>query len=190
VVSTGSKGLVSGLKWAGAQAMKLGFLRKPAREESPLVVSMTGVRLGDRAVFAGSSLPLLMPLAARTGLSGQVLAIGPNAADLKARAERDGHLVEMADVPPSDGSYDVAIVEASGDWATLFTPLLHAVRAGGRIVVVIGARAQSPLAFLKSSGSREAEPAAVVDRLGRAGWHRARSIGGRDGLEFVEAVRT
>jgi hypothetical protein len=152
--------------------MKLGFLRKPAREESPLVVSMTGVRLGDRAVFAGSSLPLLMPLAARTGLSGQVLAIGPNAADLKARA------------------YDVAIVEASGDWATLFTPLLHAVRAGGRIVVVIGARAQSPLAFLKSSGSREAEPAAVVDRLGRAGWHRARSIGGRDGLEFVEAVRT
>jgi hypothetical protein len=185
-----AKGPVSGLKWAGAQAMKLGFLRKPARDESPLVVSMTGVRLGDRVIFAGSSLPLLMPLAARTGLSGQVLAIGANAADLKARAERDGHLVESADVPPSDGSYDVVIVEASGDWASMLAPLLHAVRTGGRIVVVIGVRAQSPLAFLKSSGSRESEPAAVVDRLGRAGWHRARSIGGRDGLEFVEAVRT
>ena len=84
--------------------MKLGFLRKPARNESPLVVSMTGVRLGDRAIFAGSSLPLVMPLAARTGLSGQLLAIGAHAADLKARAERDGHLVESADVPPSDGS--------------------------------------------------------------------------------------
>ena len=53
-----AKGPVSGLKWAGAQAMKLGFLRKPARDESPLIVSMTGVRLGDRAIFAGSSLPL------------------------------------------------------------------------------------------------------------------------------------
>ncbi len=170
--------------------MKLGFLRKAAREESPLIVSMTGIRLGDRAIFAGSSLALLTPLATRTGLSGQVLAIGANAADLKVRAERDGHLVEVADVPPSDGSYDLAIVEASGDWVSTLTALVPAIRAGGRIVVVIGAHAQGPLAFLKSSGSREPEPAAVVDRLGRAGWQRARSIGGRDGLEFVEAVRT
>ena len=170
--------------------MKLGFLRKPTREESPLVVSMTGVRLGDRAIFAGSSLALLTPLAARTGLSGQVLAIGASAADLKARAERDGHLVEVAEVPPSDGSYDLAIVEASGDWASRLTPLLSAVRAGGRIVVVIGAQAQGPLAFLKSSGSRGPELAVIVDGLERAGWQRARSIGGRDGLQFVEAVRS
>jgi len=34
--------------------MKLGFLRKPGREEAPLVVSMTGVRLGDRVVLLSS----------------------------------------------------------------------------------------------------------------------------------------
>lgn len=170
--------------------MKLGFLRKPAHESEPLVVSMTGVRLGDRAIFAGTNAALLMPIAARTGLSGQLLAVSGNAADLKARAEREGHLVESAAAPPTDGSYDLAIVEAAGDWATTLAPLLAAVRPGGRIVVVIGAQPQGPLAFLKSSASSRQGPAAVVESLERAGWHRARSIGGRDGLEFVEAVRT
>jgi hypothetical protein len=169
--------------------MKLGFLRKPAREEAPLVVSMTGVRLGDRVVFAGTNLALLMPLAARTGLTGQVLAVGADAAGLKARAEREGHLVEAATELPADGSYDVAVVETSGDWASLIAPLVAAVRPAGRIVVVIGVPVQGPLAFLKAS-ARGPEPALVVESLERAGWHRARSIGGRDGLAFVEAVRT
>lgn len=170
--------------------MKLGFLRTPAREESPLVVSMTGVRLGDRAIFAGSSAELLVPLAARTGLSGQLLALGPHAADLKTSAEREGHLVEASEVPPADGTYDVAIVEASGDWIPLVGSLLHAVRSGGRIVVVIGARAQGAFAFLKPAGQSGPEVATVVQSLEEAGWQRARGIGGRDGLEFVEAVRT
>jgi hypothetical protein len=170
--------------------MKLGFLRKPAREESPLVVSMSGVRLGDRVIFAGSSAALLMPLAARTGLSGQALAVGAHATELKARAERDGHLVEATAEPPSDSSYDVAVLEADGEWSSILTPLLRAVRGGGRIVIVIGAQARGPLSFLKSSSSNPLDPAAVVQALERAGWHRARDIGGRDGLAFVEAVKT
>ena len=170
--------------------MKLGFLRKPAREEAPLVVSMTGVRLGDRVIFAGTNPAMVMPLAARTGLSGQFLAVGAGAADLKTRAEREGHLVEAATAPPADGSYDVAVVEASGDWTGAIASLLAAVRPAGRIVVVIGAPVHGPLAFLKASASRGPEPALVVESLGRAGWHRARSIGGHDGLEFVEAMRT
>jgi hypothetical protein len=169
--------------------MKLGFLRKPAREESPLVVSMTGVRLGDRAIFAGSNIDLLVPLAARTGLSGQLLAVGPHAAGLKTGAEREGHLVESSDDPPADGTYDVAIVEALGDWIALVASLLHAVRSGGRIVVVIGAKAQGAFAFLKPTGQSGPEVATVVQALEQAGWQRARGIGGRDGLEFVEAVR-
>jgi hypothetical protein len=169
--------------------MKLGFLRKPAREEAPLVVSMTGVRLGDRVVFAGTNPALLMPLAARAGLSGQVLAVGADAAGLKARAEREGYLVEAATEPPADGSYDVAVVE-TGDWSSLIAPLIVAVRPAGRIVVVIGAPVQGPLAFLKASAARGPEPTLIVESLERAGWHRARSIGGRDGLAFVEAMRT
>lgn len=170
--------------------MKLGFLRKPGREEAPLVVSMTGVRLGDRVVFAGTNPALLTPLAARTGLSGQVLAVGADAAGLKARAEREGHLVEAATEPPADASYDVAVVETSGDWASMIAPLVAAVRPAGRIVVVIGAPVQGPLAFLKASAARGPEAALVVESLERAGWRRVRSIGGRDGLAFVEAMRT
>ena len=170
--------------------MKLGFLRKPAREGAPLVVSMTGVRLGDRVIFAGTNPALLMPLAARTGLSGQLLTVGADAAGLKARAEREGHLVEAATEPPADGSYDVAVVETSGDWVSVIAPLVAAVRPAGRIVVVIGTPAQGPLAFLKASAASGPEPALVVESLEQAGWHRARGIGGRDGLAFVEAMRT
>jgi hypothetical protein len=168
--------------------MKLGFLRKPAREEAPLVVSMTGVRLGDRVIYAGTNPALLMPLAARTGLSGQVLAVSTDATTLKAKAEREGHLVEAATEPPTDGSYDIAVVETSGEWAGMIARLVAAVRPAGRIVVMIGAPVQGPLAFLKAA--RGPEPGLVVESLERAGWHRARSIGGRDGLEFVEAMRT
>ena len=119
-----------------------------------------------------------------------MLAVGADAAGLKARAEREGHLVEAATEPPADGSYDVAVVETSGDWASVIAPLVAAVRPAGRIVVVIGTSVQGPLAFLKASAARSPEPALIVESLERAGWHRARSIGGRDGLTFVEAMRT
>ena len=170
--------------------MKLGFLRKPAHDALPLVVSMTGVRLGDRVIFVGANLSLLTPLAARTGLSGQVLCVSPDAARIQERAEREGHLVEAATEPAADGSYDVAVVEASGEWAHALAPLVAGVRPGGRIVVILGAPAPGALAFLKPAPRKGPDQATVVASLEAAGWHRARAIGGRDGLEFVEAVRT
>ena len=57
--------------------MRLPFLRKAATGDEPLVVSMTGARLGDTVVFAGQSASLVLPLAARTGLSGRCLVVGP-----------------------------------------------------------------------------------------------------------------
>jgi tRNA A58 N-methylase Trm61 len=170
--------------------MKLPFLRKPAHDDLPLVVAMTGVRLGDRVIFAGTASSLLIPLAARTGLSGQLLTIGSDTAELTRRAERAGHLVDGAGAPPADGSYDLAVVETSGDWTQMLAPLLAAVRPGGRIVIVIGRQAEGALALLKPAHRTGPAPAEVVALLERSGWHRARSIGSREGLDFVEAVRT
>ena len=56
--------------------MRLPFLRKAASSDEPLVVSMSGARLGDTVVFAGQSASLALPLAARTGLSGRCLVVG------------------------------------------------------------------------------------------------------------------
>ena len=83
--------------------MRLPFLRKSATGDEPLVVSMTGVRLGDSVVFSGRSIALVLPLAARAGLSGRCLIVGsPDAtAALETTATREGLLVETADrFPP------------------------------------------------------------------------------------------
>ena len=168
--------------------MRLPFLRKPAAGEDPLVVSMSGARLGDTVVFAGQSASLVLPLAARTGLSGRCLVVGPPefTAALEAAATREGLLIEVADRFPTDRSFELAVVEARGDWAPAAAGARDAVRGGGRIIVVTGTPRTGLLARL---GSRpdEVSPESIVATLSGQRWQRPRPIGGRDGLLFVEA---
>ncbi len=168
--------------------MNLPFLRKTEAGE-PLVVAMTGIRLGDRAIFSGSDADLLLPLAARVGLSGRLLVVCPAAAALQARAEREGLLVESADAPPGEAGFDLAVVQAEDDWSGDLASLLTAVRPGGRLVVIAGQRASGLLSRFGRRASSAPDAAGIVDGLVRAGWTRARSIGDREGLTFVEAVR-
>jgi hypothetical protein len=168
--------------------MRLPFLRKRATRDEPLVVSMSGARLGDQVVFAGQSASLALPLAARTGLSGRCLVVGSpdHTTVLEAAATRDGLLVEAADRFPADHTFELAVVEAVGEWAATAAAARDAVRSGGRIIVVTGVPARGLLARLQA---RPAEVAvdAIVETLTRQGWLRTRAIGGRDGLQFVEA---
>ena len=73
----------------GVTIMKLPFLRKAERED-PLVVSMTGIRLGDRLLYVGATPELFEPLAARVGLSGQTTVVATEArrSDSRRGAER------------------------------------------------------------------------------------------------------
>jgi hypothetical protein len=167
--------------------MKLPFLRKSEREE-PLVVSMTGVRLGDRLLYVGGIVALLEPLAARVGLSGQMTVVHEDAASLKAAAERDGLLIDAATGVPSEIPYDLAIVEARGDWQDAARRVLGAVRAGGRLIVIAG----EPRTWLgRLRGPSESAPAddEIVRVLEAAGWRSARAVGGRDDLRFVESFK-
>jgi hypothetical protein len=168
--------------------MRLPFLRKGTVSDEPLVVSMTGARLGDTVVFAGQSASLVQPLAARTGLSGRCVVVGPPEATaaLEASATREGLLVEVTDSFPTDRAFELAVVEAIGEWATATGGLRGAVRGGGRIVVVAGTPRKGLLARL-SARPAEVAPEAIVRTLSAQGWQRARSVGERDGLAFVEA---
>ncbi len=168
--------------------MRLPFLRKAAADDQPLVVSMSGARLGDPVLFAGSSAALALPLAARTGLSGRCLVVGPPevTAQLETAATREGLLVEVADRFPTDRSFELAVVEAVGQWSVAAAAAHNAVRRGGRIIVVTGTSRQGTFARFRS-GAPAVSADAIVETLSSQGWQRTRAIGGRDGLLFVEA---
>ena len=114
--------------------MRLPFLKKAATASEPLVVSMTGARLGDPVAFWGSTPALVLPLAARVGLSGRALAVGPSARFIESAAVKEGVLVEVADDFPADGSFDLAVVETTAGWEQAAAAATQAVRPGGRVV--------------------------------------------------------
>ncbi len=168
--------------------MKLPFLRTPQHDEEPLVVAMTGARLGDSVVFAGRSPSLVLPLASRTGLSGRVvvLADGTDAAPLEHAAAKHGVLLEVAAAPPQGAGFDLAVVETVDGWREAAAQLRPSVRPGGRIVVIAGQQASGLSRWFRAAdaGPQDTD---VVAALERAGWQRVRPIGERDGLRFVEA---
>ena len=149
---------------------------------------MSGVRLGDSVAFAGPSAALALPLAARTGLSGRCLIVGPPevTSGLEATATREGLLVEVAEHFPTDRSLDLVVIEGAGEWDAVAASARDAVRGGGRVVVVSGAVPRGLLARLRTS-TPPIPAEAIVTTLAGQGWQRARAIGGRDGLLFVEA---
>jgi hypothetical protein len=167
--------------------MKLPFLRKPEREE-PLVVSMTGVRLGNRLLYVGVTPALFEPLAARVGLSGQTTLVGADAATLKTRAERDGLLVDATATVPRDASYDLAVVEARDAWTGSLRDILAAVRPGGRLVVIAG-EPRGWLGRLRAPEESSGSESEIVRSLEASGWSSARSIGGQGELRFLESVK-
>jgi len=168
--------------------MRLPFLRKAITGDVPLVVSMSGARLGDAVLFAGRSTSLALPLAARTGLSGRCLVVGEaeSTALLEAAATREGVLIETAERFPADRSFELAVVEASAEWAAAAAGAREAVRDGGRIIVVAGSLREGWLARLSARPS-ETSADAIIETLSKQGWRRPRQIGARDGLVFVEA---
>lgn len=182
------RGRLRGRRWCLMDGMRLPFLRKAVAGDQPLVVSMSGVRLGDSVAFAGLSAALALPLAARTGLSGRCVVVGPAevTAALETTAIREGLLVEVAEQFPRDRSLELVVIEAVGSWAAAAAHARDAVRSGGRLVVVTGTIREGLLARLRSTPPAVPDEA-IVETLSSQGWQRARAIGGRDGLSFVEA---
>jgi hypothetical protein len=169
--------------------MRLPFLRKADTGGEPLVVAMTGVRLGESVLFWGRSAAWAVPLAAKTGLSGRCVICGPpeTTGPIESAASREGVLVEVSTAAPDVPGFDLAVVEAVDGWEAAARDFRNATRPGGRVIVVIGAPPRGLLGRLTSSPTSGAPSAeSVASALSRLGWQRVRPIGDRDGVSFVE----
>jgi SAM-dependent methyltransferase len=168
--------------------MKLPFmLRKPERDE-PLVVAMTGARLGSRVVFAGTTPDLFAPLAQRVGLSGQFTVVSDDAEPIRTAAERDGLVLDTATELPLTGDFDLAVVEAVGGWREVLSAVRRALRPGGRLVVIAGRPAAGLFGRFRSTPAPDT--ATLVAAMLGAGWPHARGIGEQESMRFAEAVNS
>lgn len=180
------------------------FLRKSSLERLP--VTMSGVRMGERALQIGIDDPSLAgAIAAKVGLSGHA-AIAVNddrtAATARAAAATAGVLVDVQVTPldslpfPSD-SFDVIVLQA----AAVALPSLadaagvamlreghRVLRSGGRIVILEGGPRRGILAWLRAR-PQPLRPGAAVDGLGAAGFRAARPLAEREGYRFTEGLK-
>jgi SAM-dependent methyltransferase len=181
------------------------FVRRSA--PSPLVVGMTGVKMGDRLVQVGCAHGgRLGAVASKVGLSGQAVAVVPDeasAARARKGAASAGILVDIETAPPTrlplaDASFDVAIVDDTGgllgsapavDRAAAIAEVRRVLRPGGR-VVLIGATRTGLAALLSRTA---APPPFAVSEEGlralEAAFKPVRTLAEREGLVFVEGIK-
>jgi ubiquinone/menaquinone biosynthesis C-methylase UbiE len=167
---------------------------------------MVGVKLGDRLLQVGcGDGGLLAALGAKVGLTGRACGVEPDAEEAvraRAKAEREGVLVEVTVapygmLPYDDGSFDIV---AARDVLAMLRPYervrclqdaYRVLRPGGRIVVIEPAERGG---IGKLLTQRSADPSYV--NAGRAagalraeGFQPVRVIAEREGLSFTEGTR-
>jgi ubiquinone/menaquinone biosynthesis C-methylase UbiE len=148
-----------------------------------LIVSMVGVKLGERLLQVGGGDGLLLAaLGARTGLTGQVSGVereAEAAAQVKDQATKDGVLSEVqpadfANLPFAQDSFDIVVIPYPEE-----NSLPPAVREAFR-VLRLGGR----LSVITRSANR-----AISEQLQQQGFKAARLIAERDGYAFYEAIK-
>jgi ubiquinone/menaquinone biosynthesis C-methylase UbiE len=178
------------------------------RRDDPhaLVVDMSGVKMGDRLLQIGCpNGARLAAIASKVGLSGRAVAIVPDqeAADRARKgAANAGVLVEIEVAPSSrlpidDAAFDLAIIDDTGgllggespeERGALFGELTRALRPGGRVMVV-GAVPRAGLGALLSS-KPSGPPFDPIPLLEAGNFRSVRKLAEREGLSFVEGVKT
>ncbi len=171
------------------------LMRKGGPTMDPLHVSMTGVRMGERFLLIGChDRALLSGLAAKVGLSGSA-AVAAFDADQVKRANgvgaKVGALIETRTIdspalPFDSDQFDMVVIDDTnagfgkiddGSRVAYLREAQRTLRNGGRIEIVEG------------SGQRAAGYDALRD-LTTAGFRPVRLLAERDGLKFIEGLRT
>jgi ubiquinone/menaquinone biosynthesis C-methylase UbiE len=171
-----------------------------------LVVGMTGVKLGDRMVQVGCAHGgRLGAVAVKVGISGRAVAVVPDevsAARVRKGASEAGALVELEIAPPTGlpleaASFDLAIVDDTQrllagmpqeDRGATVRELLRVLRPGGRAMVIgAGPRTGLGALFSRAPQGPQLDP---VPLLEAGGFSKVRTLAAREGLVFVEGVKT
>ena len=179
---------------------------KPERP-FPLVVGMTGVKMGDCVVQIGCSHGgRLAAIAAKVGLSGRAVAVVADTASAErvVKASADAGVLVDVEVAPStrlpmdDSSFDLAIIDdAAGSFAAMSVEnrvatvreVARIVRPGGR-AMIIGAAPRQGLAALLSRGEAPSLTASAGGAALEAdGFRGVRTLAEREGLLFVEGIK-
>jgi ubiquinone/menaquinone biosynthesis C-methylase UbiE len=174
-----------------------------------LIVSMTGVKLGDQLLQVGCAhAGRLGAVAAKVGLSGRAVAVAPDessAARARKGAASAGVLVEVEVAPTTKlpleaGQFDLAIVDdTAGLFGTMraedrvasIRELARVLRPGGRVMVV-GTAPRGGLGSLLTrtqSGPPFAASGEALTALEADGFKSVRLLAEREGLVFVEGVK-
>jgi hypothetical protein len=178
------------------------IFRSSGTPSVPLIVSVTGVRLGQRVlVVPGRDARVLIDVAGKVGLTGRTLALTPasSAAALASAAERAGAVVDVAalEVPlqVAGDSFDLAVVDDRGargpgvDTPSLLPEILQALRPGGRIVVLLPA-GDGLLARMLGGGATEPPGAPpLLQAFEQAGFRAGRLVAVHAGVGYLEASR-
>jgi len=183
------------------------FVRR--RDSHTLLVSMTGVKLGDRVAFIGcANGARLAAVAAKVGLSGRAVIVAPDESSaVRARkgAENAGVLVEVEVASPTrapldDSAFDLAVVDDTGGLFGAMSPdervravreIARILRPGGRVMFV-GASEATGLARLLAR-SPAAPSLALSGEANRTleanGFGIVRTLAEREGQVFVEGIK-
>ena len=169
---------------------------------APLIVSMTGLRLGDSVLFLGCYDPkAIAQVAVKPGLSGRACAIDEareRVAAAEVAAQAEGALLEtevarLDTLPYQADLFDAVIairlishLDAQSRQA-VFREALRVVRPGGRCVVVEEGRSRG---FAGLFSSQAPIAAAEIEAILQAGGFRGvRTLADRDRLLFLEGAR-
>ena len=180
------------------------FIRKS--DPHALAVAMTTVKMGDQLLQIGCADGARMgAIAVKVGLSGRAVAIVPDE-ESAVRAKRgaaeagalvDVHLAPLTRLPLGDGEFDLAVVDDTGgllvsmraeDRVAMVRELSRVLKPRGR-VIVIGAVPRGGLGAMftrtQSGPPFDPQPSLEAD-----GFKFVRLLGEREGLKFVEGVKS
>src|SRR5215831_8335606 len=173
------------------------FVRR--RESHALLVSMTGVKMGDRVAFIGC---------ANGGRLAAVVVAPDESSAARARkgAENAGVLVEVEVTSPmrapfEDAAFDLAVVDdmgglfgamSSDERALSVREIARILRPGGRIVFVGASQATTGVARLLARPP--ATPSLALSgeanrTLEANGFGTVRTLAEREGQVFVEGIK-